>query len=271
MPALGGAPQRKKFGTSSAKAGGEAPEEEKAKPRSPAPGATKRPPPKLATKPIHTTLLDDDDDDDDDDEIIQASLDASKNKKLDPKLFALIGTGAAVLVVVLFLLLGGKKDPGPVTPPVADTPPVEDTKPPEQQWGDGSLGIQDFTQNTTMDNTSPLTDPNGFVEDLHGLTTRVDYTVSAIQSNVVDFVNYTKKRGTWGGGLELYYLDCTYKGNQYVVQVPFLYYKELDDEGIVPVKMEVLFVKEANGDTLSIVSYMQLDAATLQAVIKSKK
>ena len=272
MPNLGGAPQRKKIDLG----GGEPSEEGKKKPaRSPAPqaGAPKRAPtrPSPQSRPIRTTLLeeDDDDDDDDDDEIIQASVQASKNSKVDPKLLMGLGIGVAVVVVMLFLLLGGRSKEEPSTPPPAQDPVVEQ-KPPAEQWGDDSLGIQDYTQNTQWQSTSPLTDPNGFVEDIHGLTTRVDYNVSAIQSNVVDFVNYTKKRGTWGGGLELYWLDCTYKGNQYVVQVPFQYYKELDDEGIVAVKMEVVFVKEANGDTLSIVTYMSLDEATIKTLLKNK-
>lgn len=272
MPNLGGAPQRRKINLSGKQGEGSDATEEESRPRSPAPPPARRPPVRQPqSRPVRTTLLEDDDDDgdDEDDEIIQASLQSGRDKKLDPKLMIGLGLGVVVIVVMVFLLVGGRKQEEPYTPPPSE--PVTEQKPPAEQWGDDSLGIQDFTQNTEWQSTSPLTDPNGFVEDIHGLTTRVDYNVSAIQSNVVDFVNYTKKRGTWGGGLELYWLDCTYKGNQYVVQVPFQYYKELDDEGIVAVKMEVVFVKEANGDTLSIVTYMCLDEATIKTLLKSKK
>lgn len=272
MPNLGDTPERKKFELSGKKGSGspkaEEPARKKAAPATPPPRPPRKPSPQ--TRPVRTTLLDEDEDDgdEDEDEIIQASMPANKGQKMDPKIIGICCAVVAVIVVMAFLLLSGKEEPAPVTPkPTEDTTP---SQPEPEKWGNDNLGIQDITQDTNWKSDSPLSNPDGFVEDIDGLTTRVDYTVSAIQSNVIDFVSYTKKRGTWGGGLELYWLDCTYKDNQYVVQVPFKYYKELDDTGIVPVKMEVLYIKEANGDTLSIISYMSLDEETIKTIIKSK-
>ena len=74
-----------------------------------------------------------------------------------------------------------------------------------------------------------------------------------------------------GRSLELYYLDAEYKGKKYVIQVPFKYYKELDDSGIIPVKMEVLRIQsETDGTYLSVVSYMCLDEKTLENVLKTQ-
>ena len=189
---------------------------------------------------------------------------------------------SVLLVFILMLTLSsrGKNEPvveQPVQQPqqqVQQQPQVQQpsqqpqTQQPTQQ---PSFGTQDFTQNTNMNAGSVLTNPDEFVEDIYGLSTRVNYTVSKI-GNAADFVSYEKKRGTWGGGLELYWLEATYKGNKYVIQVPFEYYKELDEVGIVPVKMEVVTVPgSAEGETLTIITYMQLDADTLKTILKTQK
>lgn len=132
------------------------------------------------------------------------------------------------------------------------------------------VGTQNFAEDTTMETDPVLTDAEEYTKDIYGLTTRIDYSVDKIL-DVTDFVEYEKHRGTWGGGLELYWLEASYKGAKYVVQVPFKYYKELDDEGIVPVKMEVLTIDgEADGDDRTVISYMCLDEDTLESVMKTQ-
>ncbi len=278
MPDLGGTPKRRKLDLSGVKVGKQDNTEETPKPSKGAPASGRRTVVTGTGKVTRATSRnagrDDEDDEEDpeeEDEIIQSSLQSGGNKFTSNKL--LMGGAmalVAIVVIILFLLMhgGGKEDPPPVTgsqPPVtsSDAPAT-----PSETFSDPNLGIQDFTQDTNMTSDSPLSNPDGYVEDIYGLTTRVEYEVSAIQE-AVDFVNYTKHRGTWGGGVELYWLDCTYKGNRYVIQVPFKYYKELDDTGIVPVKMEVLYSKQATGETLTIISYMCLDEEVLKAVLKS--
>lgn len=131
------------------------------------------------------------------------------------------------------------------------------------------VGTQDFTKNTNMTSSSVMTNPNQYLEDLYGLTTSVEYNVREIKS-ATDFVSYTKYRGTWGGGLELYWLNVDYKGRAYVIQVPFKYYKELTDTGIVPVKMEVLKIRGSADEDLTVISYMALDEETLASVLKTQ-
>lgn len=135
------------------------------------------------------------------------------------------------------------------------------------------VGFQDFTGDTNMQTSTTLDDPDSALKDIYGLSVRVDYNVDDIDY-VTDFVNYKKHRGTWGGGLELYWLEATYKDIPYIIQIPFKYYKELDDTGIVPVKMEVLRVSvtgSSDGSERTIVSFMELDEATLKTLLKNKK
>ena len=224
------------------------------------------------------------DGDDDDDDILDSVPDKKSSK--NNLLIGAIGVIIVAVLVLAFLLFGGKRSnpqDTPIDPPavqqqdpnIAQNEQQQQTQQQQQQQTqdyetpDG-LGTQDFTQNTTMQNGNILTNPDEYVEDLYGLTTRVDYTVDRI-SFIADFVSYEKHRGTWGGGLELYWLDATYKGNKYVVQVPFQYYKELDNTGIVPVKMEVLSIKgSVDGENLSVISYMCLDEATLKDILKQQ-
>lgn len=223
------------------------------------------------------------DGDDDDDDILDSVPDKKSSK--NNLLIGAIGVIVVAVLVLAFLLFGGKRSnpqDTPIDPPavqqqdpnIAQNEQQQQTQQQQQQTQDyetpDGLGTQDFTQNTTMQNGNILTNPDEYVEDLYGLTTRVDYTVDRI-SFIADFVSYEKHRGTWGGGLELYWLDATYKGNKYVVQVPFQYYKELDDTGIVPVKMEVLSIKgSVEGENLSVISYMCLDEATLKDILKQQ-
>lgn len=208
-------------------------------------------------------------------------LKGKKQKKISPFVIA-----APVVIIAVFLVFvivsrmqNRRVSPGDQSAtPAASSQTVQ--APSTSQGTSGSIsaapslpsdiGTQDFTQNTTMESNSPLTNPDQFLEDLYGLTTNVDYTVKNI-SNATDFVEYTKYRGTWGGGIELYWLNVKYKGRPYVIQVPFRYYKELSETGIVPVKMEVLQIVGSDGDDRTVISYMELDEETLKAVLKTQQ
>ena len=229
------------------------------------------------------------DEDEDDDEEIEAAV----SKKGDNKIVFVVAAVIVVcFVIVGFIIFGGKGEPNnavddPGSMPASSQsqsqndsqqiPQQSQTSDPQGDQStevpapneDPNVGIQDFTQNTTMTTSGTPTSGDEFIKDLYGLSTRVDYTVDNIYE-ATDFVNYEKKRGTWDGGLELYYLDATYKGRQYVVQIPFKYYKELDDIGTVPVKMEVLRIKGSSSeDDRTIISYMTLDEKVLETVMKS--
>jgi len=202
------------------------------------------------------------------------------NKKLIVTVIAAVVVALIIIVVIVTLVLKSKKKPEEVPqqqqPVIEQQQPVEQTTPsttptPTISPAD-NLGIQDFTGDTNMTTSNNVDDIDEDLEDLFGLSLRVDYTVSKIET-ITDFVNYEKKRGTWGGGLEVYYLDATYHGNKYFIQVPYKYYKELEDTGIVPVSMEVLRINSNTGtsdDERVVVSYMKLDSKTLESVMKKK-
>lgn len=235
--------------------------------------AKKAPPPKqaAAARKSKNDLLEDEESEDDDDEIL-AEMD-SGGKGNTPILFIVAGVLVVLVVVVAFLLLSGRgknKEPdtsGQTPPPPSSSSQVDTSTGQDPLTG---LGTQDFTKDTNWTSSSELVNPDLYTEDIHGLTTRVDYTVKSI-NNIADFVSYEKRRGTWGGGLELYWLDATYQGHKYVVQVPFKYYKELAETGIIPVQMEVLSIAGASeGQTLNVISYMTLDEQTLKDILKQQ-
>lgn len=180
---------------------------------------------------------------------------------------ACIGVAVIAVIVGFFVVKGLGDEVDEPIKEVQDAPPITTTTPPQAQT---SLGFKDFTDSTNMVSDSNLSNPDTYVEDLYGLTTVVNYTVLGIRDSY-DFVSYEKKRGTWGGGLELYWLEAEYKGSKYSIQVPFKYYKELDASGIVPVRMEVLEVKGSTStETLTVVSYMCLDEKVLESVLKNQ-
>lgn len=218
-----------------------------------------------------------------------------KTKSQKSTLFVIAGISVAaiIVIIILFSLLfntGNKNKPQVQQPPssevqsnqgVQDVPATPSTQaaqgnvntPKTQNGGQKDVGFQDFTGDTNMKTSTNLDDPNSILKDVYGLSVRVDYEVSDIDY-VTDFVNYKKHRGTWGGGLELYWLEATYKDIPYIIQIPFKYYKELDDVGIVPVKMEVLRINvigSTSGNERTIVSYMTLDEATLKTLLKNRK
>ena len=226
---------------------------------------------KPKTKPEAEEL--EDDEEDEDDELFSDVPERGKGN--NNILFIVAGAVVVVIAIILTLVfvVGSKEEPETLPPASSTQTQQEQPEQPEQQPRPEtpSLGTQDFTQDTNMVSDSALSNPDDFITDLFGLTTRVDYTVKSIRT-VSDFVSYTKYRGTWGGGMELYWLDAEYKGRKYVVQVPFQYYKELDDVGIVPVKMEVLTIEGASVDeNLTVVSYMELDSAVLKDILKQQQ
>lgn len=226
--------------------------------------------------------LGDDPEDDDDDILDDVGQDSGGKSKL---LLPIVGVIVVVVVIAGFLIFGGgrrNKNPGntsnpgsssgqsQVQTPVQTNPSGSGNTSPAGTGTPAGMGTQDFTGNTNNNAGNVLTNPDEYVEDIYGLTTRVDYNVKRI-SSVADFVSYEKHRGTWGGGLELYWLDATYKNQKYVVQVPFQYYKELDDVGIIPVKMEVLTIEgSAEGEELTVISYMCLDEKVLSDILKNQ-
>lgn len=225
------------------------------------------------------SILEDDTEDEEDEEILGASDSAGKGNSMF-KIAGIIAVPVVIIIAVVFMInvLRGRQA---VSPGAGDTnPPVEsgstETQAPVETNDPNAIpslpvGMQDFTGDTTMESSSTPEDPANFTKDINGLTTQVNYTVDRIY-DAADFVSYEKHRGTWNAGLELYWLEAEYRGKKYTIQVPFKYYKELDDIGIIPVKMEVLSIKsDIDGSALTVVSYMCLDEKVLEQIQKTQK
>lgn len=217
-------------------------------------------------------IFDDSEDEEEDEIIAESKKDKAGIKAFfTPQTLALCAVPLALAIVFIFVMRVREskqtvQDPNVVQTQTVSAEPTH-TQAPEPTLG---VGLQDFTGNTNNMSDSPPEDPAGFTHDLYGLTTQVNYEVASIKE-AADFVNYKKHRGVWDSGLELYWLEATYREKQYVIQVPFKYYKELDDVGIVPVKMEVLQIKlETDGSLATVISYMSLDEATLKSIMKSQ-
>ena len=199
----------------------------------------------------------------------------NQEEKKGKKNIVLIVIGIVTALVLGFLIfmvitsfLSSRKDkanPTPVQPQVTITSdneattenssdkPTEGNKPSEEKK-DVSAGIPDLHNNTKMTNTAKPTDPKDFMKDIKGEEIPKAYTVVRIE-NVSDFVNYTKKRAIMGDGVELYWLEADYKGQPYVITVPYQIFKEMDDTGITVINAEVLHLKDGH----TVVSYMSVN------------
>lgn len=110
---------------------------------------------------------------------------------------------------------------------------------------EGGAGIKDISQDTVKSNTTPVV-ADKFVSDLKGNSVAENYDIAGIHT-VTDFISFKKKRAVTGKGVELYWLDATYKGVPAKVQVPFSIFKELDETGITVVDVEVVEIDAGDG------------------------
>jgi len=101
-------------------------------------------------------------------------------------------------------------------------------------------GITDPSQNQYVKNYTGV-ESDSFVKDLNGKKVPENYNIGDIKT-VVDFVSYKKKRAVTAAGVELYWLDATYKGRKAKIQVPFRIFKELDPVGVTVVDVEITYV-----------------------------
>ena len=116
---------------------------------------------------------------------------------------------------------------------------------------DAGLPTFDGSGNNTT--TAIVYSESDFIKDLNGVDVPAVYNVKS-RDYVKDFVNYEAKRAIIDEGMELYWLEVTYSGKKYRVQVPFYVFKDLDKTGICIVELEVLTLEGGE----KIVSYMQV-------------
>lgn len=113
-------------------------------------------------------------------------------------------------------------------------------------------GATDFQSGN--DKTSPIVySATDFIKDLNGVDIAAVYNVKSYEY-VEDYVNYEKRRAIVSNGMELYWLEVTYKGRAYKCTIPFWRFQALDNTGICKVRIEVLILEGGE----NIISYMNV-------------
>ena len=101
---------------------------------------------------------------------------------------------------------------------------IDDSK--NNQSTNVNPGLPNMNVNTNMTSDTPVTDYKDFVSSIDGKQQDVNYEVSRIET-AIDFVNYTKRRGVTGTGVELYWLEADYKNRPYVFKFHLKYLRNL--------------------------------------------
>lgn len=101
-----------------------------------------------------------------------------------------------------------------------------------------TAGLPDFKDGSNMTLKGTPTSEATFMKDLEGSRVDTNFSVASI-STEVGFVNYTKHYTVTGDGTVFMWLNATYRGRKYFIQVPFNIYRELPNSGITVCDMEV--------------------------------
>ena len=114
-------------------------------------------------------------------------------------------------------------------------------------------GIADYDNSDKNKTTPKVYSDTDFVKDLNGVDVSAVYNVQN-KEYIQDYVNYETRRAIIDEGMEMYWLEAVYKGKKYRLQVPFYYFKDLDESGICKVEIELLTLEGG----AKVISYMQI-------------
>lgn len=132
---------------------------------------------------------------------------------------------------------------------------------------EAKAGAPNLNADTTKSSKSVVEDGSKIVQDLQGKQVNANFTISTT-TTVRDYVNYTKHRSVYPNGVEVYWLDTSYKNTEsFPTQVPFDVYKELDDTGITVCDIEVV----TTTDRQEIVTYMSVVKDSKSLINKESK
>ena len=217
------------------------------------------------------------------DEVIEDIEDFTmkQSRTVDKKIFILGAAAAVVIIAIIIATVSSKKSSTTNGTEVSnEQSQTEQTVP--QSPDDGVSDVGDNTDNqennysvnnggTSADNTikpgitnyddemdvmttgATVYDANDFISDLNGLEVPAIYNVEKIEY-VTDYVNYETRRASIDNGMEIYWIEAKYHEKKYRVQIPYCYYKNMQDSGICKVNMEVLNLVGGG----QLVSYMQV-------------
>lgn len=221
---------------------------------------------KKAPKKVEEPVYDEEEElDEDEEEEFDEEADASAKKA---KVIMMGVAGVAVLLIgfVAFNFVGSlfdkdkdsDKDAGnnePQQTVVDDTPSKEPNELPSTEPNEDP--------DSSMYSSDTGTDDKPYDDGLVRSQVEPIWAYKSAQ-DVKDFCNYEKHRCVMGNGLELYWLDCTYKDMPYRIQVAYQTYMLLDVKGIVPVIAEEVTTE----DGVKILTNMSVDVDYLKRLKK---
>lgn len=184
---------------------------------------------------------DDDDDDDEDDDDDDLSL---KDKIIKAAPFVVIGIILIIGVVITFSNSKSEPEPKPeIVQPVKEEP-IKSQQEQDKEYLN-SLGIgKNIGENGVI--YQGTIEDDSFRKDLFGEDTPEMYGNKVKISNIIDGVSYEKHRATTGDGIDLYYIDISYKGQKGKTTIPYALYKILPDEGTLDLEVEVVTTENDN-------------------------
>jgi hypothetical protein len=115
------------------------------------------------------------------------------------------------------------------------------------------IGLPDFDADENGTTSAIVYSASDYIKDLNGSDIPAVYT-TASRTYIRDFVNYEAKRAIIDDGMEMYWLEVTYKGKKYRCQVPFYVFKDLDATGICVVNIELLTLEDGG----QVISFMEV-------------
>lgn len=103
-------------------------------------------------------------------------------------------------------------------------------------------------------NNESVSNSQDFLKDLNEKPIDIHYKISSIET-VRDYADYEKKRAIMDDGMEIYWLDLTYKGKKYRMQVPLAQFIALESEKhIALVDIELTTLEDGN----QLITYMSI-------------
>ena len=127
------------------------------------------------------------------------------------------------------------------------------TEDPLQITTEVTVGLPEFDPKENGATSATVYSASDYIKDLNGYDIPAVYEVSS-RSYIKDFANYEAKRAILADGMEMYWLEITYKEKPYRCQVPFYIFKDLETTGICVVEIELLTLEGGE----QIVSFMQV-------------
>lgn len=193
-------------------------------------------------------------------------LKSTKESTFNSKKMIVIGAVVLVVVVIIASIISGGSDESNTQQTPAKS--IVTPNPSAEIDGDGTVSGTSDGSKTDLDKNSdsfvqgdPQYSADGdktsakvysaddYIKDLQGADVPAIFSVNSMDY-IKTHVSYVAKRAIIDDGMEMYWLDVTYKKKKYRMQVPYYYFKSLEDEGICRVEIEVLNL-EGGGQIIS--------------------